>query len=155
MTGYGSKCGREICDRTRGESPVAGRHIDIHDVKAYLGIEFEYCREGESDYYKYSFADLEMKVYVAEDGMTLCNRNNPEKYAVIQLKGAHPVTDIRNNAEREAVNPKDVSFGWSYYEGLSQYTFLFEDAAVIVGLFEKNWDATWDVAKGSTVVIRN
>jgi hypothetical protein len=216
----------------------------IRDVKAYLGIEFEYCREGESDSYKYSFSDLEMKVYVADDGMTLYNRNNPEKYAVIQLKGAHPVTDVRNNAEREAVNPKDVrlrpewettdryishigktleetetlsghaleaigdegdyedaetktryffdpdrnglctavyipastlfpmkngimtkaelsdywkdvSFGWSCYEGLSQYTFLFEDAAVIVSLFEENWNATWDVAEGSTVVIRN
>jgi hypothetical protein len=185
-----------------------------------------------------------MKVYVADDGVTLYNRDDPEKYAVIQLKGAQSKTDIPNNAKLESlVNPQDarsrpewetvnryvscigktleeaealsgkvlkpvgdegdyedaetktryffdpdqggvctvvyipasvlypmkngimtktelldywkyVSFGWSYYEGLSHYTFLFEDIAVIVSLFEENWNATWDVAEGSTVVIR-
>jgi hypothetical protein len=218
--------------------------LTINDVRTYVGVEFEYRREETEIYYSHLFADLEMKLYVADDGTTLYNQGDMEKYAVIQLSGVQPKTVIPNNAKLESVvNPmdarfrsewdainryiphigktleeveallkypleaignegdyeeaetntryffdpgnrglctnvyipvpiilpmengvmtkaelldywKDVSFGWSYYEGFSQYTFLFEDVAVVISLFEENRNAVWDIAEGSAVVIR-
>jgi hypothetical protein len=93
-----------------------GNDLTIGGITAQLDIAPEYCasEDGETYYYIYQFEDAEVRIFTKEDGKTLYDDSDPKKYAVIQMNGIPPVTEIGEDLQTKRINAKEIRqrFEW-------------------------------------------
>jgi hypothetical protein len=84
------------------------KELSIDNIAAQFGFAPEYYDNGEDRYYRYCFEDLEIIIYVKNDEKTLYDDSDMDKYTLIRLHNAEPVTTSGKNAYKRAINPKDA-----------------------------------------------